>query len=76
MDGRNRWMVFNVGCIECGVSSGVVGFYMTEDEAKSVAAVLNDKLSWRDGGQNNFEVYDLSAPPSSEYAEALSGSAK
>lgn len=66
-----RWLVFNVGCIECGVSSAPVACYATEKEASAIATLLNDKLSWREGGQNSFEVFDLSAPMASEYRAAM-----
>lgn len=68
---RNKWMVFNVGCIECGVPSDVVGLYATEVEANEVADLLSESLSWRHGGQNIFEVFNLAAPQAAEYAEAL-----
>jgi len=69
------WLVFNVGCIECGVSSNVVGIFETESEAKAVAERLDEKLSWREGGQNSFEIFDLSAPMDEEYVNAI-GAAK
>lgn len=65
------WMVFNVGCIECGVSSNVVGFYSTKKEAEQIAQACEDQLHWREGGQNAFEVFDLRAPQAQEYTEAI-----
>ena len=65
------WMVFNVGCIDCGVSSNVVGFYATEDEAYRIVDFLDDHLSWRGGGQNSFEVFDITKAMATEYVEAL-----
>lgn len=65
------WLVFNIGCIECGVSSNVVGTYASEEEARHVAAICDAALDWRGGGQNAFEVFDLSAPQAAEYAEAI-----
>lgn len=65
------FLVVNIGCIECGVSSGVVGVYETEDEAQSIAAKCDHHLSWREGGQNSFEVFDLSADQDSDYSEAI-----
>ena len=65
-----RWLVFNVGCIECGVSSNVVGTYDTEQEANAVAGKCLNLFHWRDGGQNEFEVFDLLAEQSEEYAAA------
>jgi hypothetical protein len=65
------WMVFNVGCIECGVSSDVVGFYSTEEEAKQIAQACEDELNWRQGGQNSFAVFDLRAPQAQEYTDVI-----
>ena len=53
------FLVINIGCIECGVSSQVVGLFETEEQAISIAEECNDKYSWREGGQNYFEVFDL-----------------
>src|SRR5690606_19016465 len=64
-----RWLVFNVGCIECGVSSDVVGIYATKEEAESVADECDKRLSWREGGQNSFEVFDLATEIADEYKE-------
>ncbi len=55
------WIVMNIGCIECGVSSNVVGTFDDIDEAKKVAARLGEELSWREGGQNSYEVFLLPA---------------
>ena len=71
----NRWLVFNVGCIECGVSSNVVGTYQTSEEADRVAEICNAKLSWREGGQNSFEVFDLYENQEEEYATVIANSA-
>lgn len=66
-----RFLVMNIGCIECGVSSGVVGVFATQGEADKAAEKCQEQLHWREGGQNSFEVFDLKAPQASEYAEAL-----
>lgn len=65
------FLVFNVGCIECGVSSNVVGVYGTKEEADAACDKCQDALHWREGGQNSFEVFDLSAEQADEYKEAL-----
>ena len=67
----NRYLVFNVGCIECGVSSNVVGTYKTKEEAEKVSEIMSEKLHWREHGQNSFEVFDLEAKQAIEYKEAL-----
>lgn len=65
------FLVMNIGCIECGVSSGVVGVYETQDEADAIASKCDHHLSWREGGQNSFEVFDLSAEQAAEYSEVI-----
>lgn len=57
-----QYLVFNVGCIECGVSSKVVGLFTTKVMADNVAAQCNEKHGWRQGGQNSYEVFELPAP--------------
>jgi hypothetical protein len=39
------WLVFNIGCIECGVSSNVVGIYDTQDEAERVRGICEKHLT-------------------------------
>lgn len=56
-----EWLVVNIGCIECGVSSAIVGRFDSESEAYSVATRLDDTHSWREGGQNAFEVFPMPA---------------
>lgn len=55
------------------VSSNVVAIYPRKHEADAVAAKLNDKLSWREGGQNSYEVFELNKAyeVSDEYKEVL-----
>lgn len=71
----NQWLVFNIGCIECGVSSNVVGTYSTREEAEAIAGLLDAKLRWREAGQNFFEVFDLHAQQSTDYSEVLNAPA-
>ena len=67
------WLVFDIGCIECGVSSNVVAVYPHKHEADAVAAKLNEKFSWREGGQNSYEVFELNRAyeVSDEYKEII-----
>lgn len=59
MSGPKRWLAFDVGCIECGEDSAVVGTFDTNAEA--VAAANAAEAVQRDNwtGQHYFEVYDL-----------------
>lgn len=55
-----EWLVVNIGCIERGVSRfAIFGPFNSESEAKSVAARLDDTHSWREGGQNSFDVFPM-----------------
>lgn len=53
------FLVMNIGCIECGVSSNVVGVFTDKDTAQAVADTCQDKYYFREGGQNSFEVFEL-----------------
>lgn len=54
-----RWLVMDIGCIECGVPTYVVGTYDTENEAKAVSEACGG-VSYN--GQHSVEVFDLHAP--------------
>ena len=54
-----RYLVFDIGCIECGEESGVVGLYATLEEAIKARddAAAGQERHWT--GQHSFEVFDL-----------------
>ena len=54
-----KYIVVNIGCIECGVSSNIVGVFDDDIKANEIAAKLNDTHAWREGGQNSFEVFAM-----------------
>lgn len=56
---NKTYLLFNIGCIECGVSSNVVGVYESKEDAERFAETLRDTHGWREGGQNQFEVFEL-----------------
>lgn len=58
------FLLFNIGCIECGVPSAVVGVFDSRDIAEAHANRLNadGETAWRNGGQNSYEVFKLPAP--------------
>jgi hypothetical protein len=53
------WIVVNIGCIECSVSSNIVGVFTDKRTADDLAAHLSDKHDWREGGQNSYEVFPM-----------------
>lgn len=54
-----QWIVVNIGCLECGVSSAIVGAFDDELRARGVAAQCDDKYRRRQGGQNVFLVWEI-----------------
>lgn len=54
-----KYLVFNIGCIECGVSSNIVGVFDDKEKANELANELQETHDWREGGQNNFQVFEL-----------------
>lgn len=67
------YIVINIGCIECGVSSNVVGVFAEEAKAQAVADFCDQKYAWRQDGQNSFEVFPLPAPGDIDEEYDLSG---
>jgi hypothetical protein len=53
------FLVINIGCIECGVTSQVVGVFPTKERAEEVAKLCKKEYEWREGGQNAFEVFPM-----------------
>lgn len=51
---------FDIGCIECGESSSLIGLYATEAEAQAACDTW-EAVGWR-GGQHYYEVFDLRTP--------------
>ena len=58
---QRKWVLVNIGCIECGVSSNIVGVYTDKLRALKDSLALGGCASWREGGPNNFIVFEL--PP-------------
>lgn len=56
---NKKWIVVNIGCIECGVSSDIVGVFSSKSKANKVAKDLDETHAWREGGQNSFEVFEM-----------------
>ena len=56
----DRWLVFDVGCLECGVRSQPIGVYDTEDQAVAAGKLWDEQGREPDGGQHSVQVFDLS----------------
>lgn len=57
------WILVDIGCIECGEQSDIVGTFTSEAAANRVCAQLlsNDEARFH-GGQHDYEVFELSEP--------------
>jgi hypothetical protein len=57
-------MAFDIGCIECGEPSGIVGFFATKEEASAAldAAEKKQQADWI--GQHAFRIFDLESESS------------
>ena len=54
-----KYIVVNIGCIECGVSSNIVGVFDDKKKAKSIVAQCYKKYNWREGGENAFAIFKM-----------------
>jgi hypothetical protein len=57
------WVVIDLGCHECGVSSVSVGIFKSETEATAAAKARDEETQgWRDGGQTYCGVFKMELP--------------
>lgn len=62
-----EWLVFDIGCIECGEESRVVGVFAAEEKAKQAAEAYTDPESrwgrpeWH--GEHSVAVFPLPVLP-------------
>lgn len=66
------WLAFDIGCIECGESSEVIGLFPSRDEAEAaIQAWLQPRHRWgRKGriGPHSEEVFEVEVP---QFADAV-----
>lgn len=57
----SKYLTFDIGCIECGESSSVVGVYESREEAQAALAERagNEHGGYFSGGQHHVEVFEL-----------------
>lgn len=53
-----KYLLFDVGCIECGESSDVVGVFTAREVAEAHAEKLNKDHGFT-GGQHSYEIFEL-----------------
>ncbi len=53
------WILVNIGCLECGVSSNIVGVFNDFDDAEKIKTLCDSKFEWRENGQNEFKIFEM-----------------
>lgn len=53
-----RYILVNIGCIECGVPSDIVGIFSSLEKAEELQRRCDKQHRWRYGGQNDFEIFE------------------
>jgi hypothetical protein len=51
---ENAWLALDIGCIECGEESAVLGLFATEKEAEAVCIAAEEEQSKNWHGQHDF----------------------
>jgi hypothetical protein len=54
-----KWLAFDVGCIECRESSGVIGLYDNEAAARAACDVAEAAQAKKWSGEHRMEVFHL-----------------
>lgn len=54
-----KWLAFDIGCIECGESSAIIGVFETEKAAKDACKVAREEQKKDWAGQHSMEVFEL-----------------
>ncbi len=53
------WLAFDIGCLECGEDSGILGIYDHKKEAEAACARAKKRQRDRWHGQHSMEVFAL-----------------
>lgn len=61
METTKKYVVVEIGCLECGSDSSIVGVFDDKETANKVAEKCEEMYRWRTGGDNCFEVFELPA---------------
>jgi hypothetical protein len=60
---NKKYLAMDIGCIECGEESAVIGIYDTEEQAnKAIKKYINPRHKWgKEGrtGQHFEEVFEV-----------------
>ena len=54
-----KYVVVDIGCIECGEQSGVLGIFTDKKEAEKTAKKYKEKQANNWSGQHYFEIFEV-----------------
>jgi hypothetical protein len=54
-----KYILVNIGCIECGVSSNIVGVFTDKLRAENIRNFLIEFHHWREGGDNHYFIFEM-----------------
>ena len=55
---KKQYILVDIGCIECGSTSTIVGVFTNKKFAERLALNLEKELDFHDGGQHCYEVFE------------------
>jgi len=53
----DKFLTMDIGCLECGEESEVLGIFNTKEEAEAKCAEM-EALGWR-GGQHSYQIFEI-----------------
>lgn len=53
------WVVFDIGCIECGERSAVIGVYANAEEADAAVEAAYANQTVKEAGSHHYEAFVL-----------------
>lgn len=53
------WVAVDIGCIECGETSAVLGVFSSKEQAQSACDEHQARLAQTRSGQHSFEVFGV-----------------
>lgn len=56
---EKRYLAFDIGCIECGEGSSVIGIYKSRRSAESACKRREEILNKNWTGQHSCEVFEI-----------------
>lgn len=60
-DDSTLYVVMEIGCLECGVPSSLIGIFQNASDAIRVRNECKVTMNWRYGGDNAFKIFKLKA---------------